>query len=327
MAKQKIYTGVGITPGELYGKIRVPREEFVTEEKLVKEKVHPYVRLCRDLFKRFPSLGKGAKFSPQFKEAIDFLGWDLKPQEFSAAVKAVLVAAIAVFGFLGGCMNSGSNPDNEPLIRVQDRILTVLDFNKVFEITKTAYPHNFKDEPEDFRNARLRLLNQLVVEMIILERAKELGLSISSEEIHKAVSEIKSDYPEDTFEKALLEFAVSYESWEARLKNRLLMQKVVDNELKSQIVITPEDIASFYERNYQATDADVESIKETKDINENIIKHLRQEKAEQAYQIWIKELKRKYSIEINNANWEKISGSKYREGQELEDEDSSQNSG
>jgi hypothetical protein len=158
--------------------------------------------------------------------------------------------------------------------------------------------------------------------MIILERAEELGLSISSEEIHKAVSEIKSDYPEDTFEKTLLEFAVSYESWEAQLKNRLLMQKVVDNELKSQIVITPEDIASFYERNYQATDTDVESIKETKDINENIIKHLRQEKTEQAYKIWIKELKQKYSIEINSTQWERLSGSKYREGQELENEDS-----
>ena len=238
-----------------------------------------------------------------------------------------MLGAVLLFGSFGGCMNSGSNPDNEPLIRVRDRILTVLDFNKVFEITKTAYPHNFKDEPEDFRNARLRLLNQLVVEMIILERAKELGLSISSEEIHKAVAEIKSDYPEDTFEKTLLQFAVSYESWEARLKNRLLMQKVVDNELKNQIVITPEDIASYYEKNYQTNDTDAESTNPDKDINENIIKHLRQEKAEQAYQIWIKELKRKYSIEINNANWEKISGSKYREGQELEDEDSSQNSG
>jgi hypothetical protein len=183
--------------------------------------------------------------------------------------------SMLLFVFWGGCMNSGSNSDNEPLIRVQDRILTVLDFNKAFEIAKTAYPHNSEDEPEEFRNARLRLLNQLVVEMIILERAEELGLSISSDEIQKAVSEIKNDYPEDTFEKALLEFAVSYESWEARLKNRLLMQKVVDNELKNQIAITPQDIASYYERNPQATDTDADSINQTKDINENIIKHLK----------------------------------------------------
>lgn len=243
------------------------------------------------------------------------------------ALTVCLLAAVLLFGSFGGCMNSGSNSDNEPLIRVRDQILTVLDFNKAFEITKTAYPHNFKDEPEEFRNAQLRLLNQLVVEMIILERAEELGLSISSEEIHKAVTEIKSDYPEDTFEKALLESAISYESWEARLKNRLLMQKVVDNELKNQIVITPADIASYYERNYKTTDPDAESTNPTRDINEIIIKHLRQEKAEQAYKIWIKELRRKYSIEINSAQWEKISGSKYREGQELEGEDSSQESG
>jgi hypothetical protein len=233
-----------------------------------------------------------------------------------------LLGTVLLSGSLGGCMNSESNPDLEPLIRVGDRVFTVLDFNKAFEIAKTDYPHDFKDDPEGYRNARLRLLNQLVVEMIILERAEDLGLSISSEEINKAVKEIKSDYPEDTFEEAFLESAVSYESWEARLKNRLLMQKVIDNELKNQIVITPEDIANYYKKNYQATDTGAEPIKPDKDINENIIKHLRQQKAEQAYKNWITELKRKYSIEINSANWEKISGSKYRDDQELEKEDS-----
>lgn len=237
-----------------------------------------------------------------------------------------LFGAMLLSFVLGGCMNSESNPDNEPLIRVRDRVLTVMDFNKAFEITKTAYPHNFKDEPEVFRNARLRLLNQLAVEMIILERAAELGLTISEEEIQKAVAEIKSDYPEDTFEKTLLESAVSYESWEARLKNRLLMQKVVDHELKGQIVITPQDIAGYYEKNYKIANPD-ESISPGREINEKIIKHLRQEKAEQAYKIWIKELKQKYSIEINSSQWEKISGSKYQEGQELDNEDASQNSG
>ena len=238
-----------------------------------------------------------------------------------------LLAALLLLVVLGGCMNSESNADREPLIRVGDRVFTVMDFNKAFEIAKAAYPNSLKDDPEAYRNARLRLLNQLVVEMIFLERAEELGLSISSDEINKAVKEIKSDYPEDTFEKTFLESAVSYESWEAQLKKRLLIQKVIDNELNNKIVITPEDIASYYEKNYQATDNEADSIKADKEINENIIKHLRQQKAEQAYKIWIKELKRKYKIEINTANWEKISGSKYRDDEELENEDSNQDSG
>jgi hypothetical protein len=207
-----------------------------------------------------------------------------------------------------GCMNSESNPDAEQLIRVGTRVLTVMDFNQAFEIAKTAYPHNLRYEPDDYRNAQLRLLNELTIEMIILERAAELGISISEEEVEKAVAEIKKDYPEDTFEKTLLEFAVSFEAWQDRLRNRLLMEKVIDQELKDQIIITSEDIAQYYESNFKSKlpDADSEMIRE--DINEMIIEQLRREKMEQAYQMWINKLKQQYPIEINSIQLERITG-------------------
>ena len=223
-----------------------------------------------------------------------------------------LIAAALLFGFFSGCMNSGSNPGDENLLQVRDRVLTVLVFNQAFEISKTAYPHNLRFEPDNFKTAQLRLLNQLMVEMIILERAEELGLTISDEEVEKAAAEIKKDYPEDTFEKTLLEFAVSYESWEARLRNRLLMEKVVDNELKDQIVISPEDIASYYKKNFKAQEPENDQAANKEDINEMIIKHLRREKTEEAYKKWIKKLKQQYNIEINSSQWEKISGSLYQ---------------
>lgn len=221
-------------------------------------------------------------------------------------------------------MNSASDSGNEPLIRVRDRVLTVLEFNETFEFIQSAHPQNLKDHPEDMRNAQRRLLNQLTVEMILLERAEEVGISISQEEINKVVNDIKSDYPEDTFEKTLLKTAVSYELWEARLKNRMLMQKVIDNELKDKIVITPEDIADYYERNLKtrAQESEIEGSKD--DINEMIIKYLRREKAEKAYKIWITNLKKSYSIEIDSAQWEKISGSRYSPDQNLEDIDLTQ---
>ena len=214
-------------------------------------------------------------------------------------------------------MNSGSSSDDEYLIRVGTRVLTVLEFNNAFEIAKTAYPHNFRNEPDDFKNAQLRLLNQLTVEMIILERAVELGLVISDEEVEKAVADIKSDYPEGTFEKTLLELAVSYEPWEARLKNRLLMTKVVDKELNRQIVIASEDITQYYAKHSKPKDPDAGLVTDLEDINEMIIKNLRREKAEQAYQPWINKLKQQYSIEINSTQWEKITGFKYSEAKDL----------
>ena len=237
-----------------------------------------------------------------------------------------LFLALLVPSVLAGCINSDSSSGNEPLIRVGDRVLTVLEFNEAFEFIQSVHPQNLKDHPEDMRNAQHRLLNQLTVEMIILERAEELGLSISDEEINKTVNDIKSDYPEDTFEKTLLKTAVSYELWEARLKNRMLMQKVVDNELKDKIVITPEDIAGYYERNIKKRAQESEIAGSKDDINEMIIKYLRREKAEKAYKIWINNLKKNYSIEIDNAQWEKISGTQYRPDQNLEDLDVTQRS-
>jgi len=216
-------------------------------------------------------------------------------------------SSLLVYAFVG-CMNSESNPDAEQLLRVGTRVLTVLDFNQAFEIAKTAYPHNLRYEPDEYRNAQLRLLNELTIEMIILERAAELGLTISEEEVEKAVAEIKKDYPEDTFEKTLLEFAVSLEAWQDRLRNRLLMEKVIDQELKDQIIITSEDIAQYYESNFKPKLPDTDSEMNREDINEMIIEQLRREKMEQAYQTWINNLKQQYPIEINSIQWERITG-------------------
>ena len=222
------------------------------------------------------------------------------------------------FGFLvffiflilsAGCAQKDSDFGNEVLIRVGDRVVTVLDFNKAFEIAETAYSHNIRQQSEEIRKAKLSLLNQMTVEMIFLERAEELGIAVTDAELQKAVADIKSDYPEGEFEKTLLEFAVTYDSWESRLMTRLLMQKVIDQELKNQIAITPEDIAEYLKENYIGNEMDPESGATAEDINETIVNQLREKKAEDAYKVWLDDLKQKYAIEINLELWKKICGS------------------
>ena len=220
-----------------------------------------------------------------------------------------LAGCLLIFFALAGCADSDSDDENEVLIRIGDRIVTVLEFNEAFEIAKTAFPHHARHDHEDLQKAKLRLLNQMTVEMILLERAKELGIDISEAEVEKAVAGIKSDYPEGVFEETLLEFAVSYKTWEDRLRTRLIIEKVIDQELKEQIKINPEDISRYYEENYKGQEFDSKVDENANDINEAIVRNLRRKKAEQAYNSWIEELKTKYEIEINSVQWEKIIGS------------------
>lgn len=211
---------------------------------------------------------------------------------------------------LAGCGQKDADMGKEVLIRVGDRNLTVLEFNDAFEIAKIAYDDEIRKQPEDLRNAQIKLLNELTVEMILLEEAQKVGINVTDQELEKAVSEIKSDYPEGEFEKTLLEFAVSYDSWKSRLKNRLIMNKVIEEELASKITITPEDVTEYYQKHYQGREMESESGQPPEDINEAIVKQLRRRKAEEKYHSWIEALKAQYAIEINSELWEKLTGSK-----------------
>jgi len=221
-----------------------------------------------------------------------------------------LIGSIMLLFLFSACEPKETDLGKEVLIRVADRIMTVLDFNNAFEIAKIAYENQIKEQPEDLKKAQIRLLNQLTVEMILLERAEELNLNITEAELEKAVSEIKSDYPEGEFEKTLLEFAVSYDSWKDRLKNRLILEKVIEEELKNRMTIAPEDITEYYQKHYQGREEESGEGQTSEDINEAIVKQLRRQKAENTYNSWIETLKGQYEIEINTVQWEKITGSK-----------------
>lgn len=221
----------------------------------------------------------------------------------------VLIFVLLIICFLSGCANSGSKDGDEFFIKVGDSVVTVFEFNRAFEISKVAYPQSIFSNPADVRDAKLQLFYQMTEEMIIRERAKELGIEVYDSEVEKAVSDIKGDYPDDVFEETLLENAVSFQAWKEGLKNRLLMEKVIDKELGEHIKINSEDISKYYKEHYKDDSLTLESKEVSKDISASIMKHLRMKKMEEAYKSWIKELQKRYKIEINKAQLEKITGS------------------
>lgn len=223
---------------------------------------------------------------------------------------AMLIGALLLAYILFGCANAGTESDDEYLIRVGDRVVTVIDFNNAFEFARSAYSHNLRQQPIELKNAQLRVLNQLTLELILLERAEELGIVISDSEVEKAVSDIRGDYPEGEFQQTLLESAVSYDDWKNRLKTRLIIERVTEKDLEDQVSLTPEDISKFYEENMKRQGLDAESTQRPTEIDDTLMQQLRRKKAEEVYHSWIKNLKEKYSIEINHTRWEKLTGSK-----------------
>ena len=222
------------------------------------------------------------------------------------SIKFVSLICFLWVGYtLVGCSDSEHKQKDEYFIKVGNRTITVADFNKAFEIAKHAYPHNSIQQPDVIREVRLRLVQQMTEEMILLQRAEELGVTIQDSEVEKTLEELKQDYPDNVFQEILLEYAIPYKSWREGLKTRLLMEKVIAKELGDKIEITQDDISKYYEEHFKDDDTSPDETGVSEDINNNIKNILRKEKMEKAYASWIKQLENNYAVEINKKELEK----------------------
>jgi hypothetical protein len=209
---------------------------------------------------------------------------------------------------IAGCTDEAPGTKAPYLVRIGSDAVSVIEYRKALELARSAYPYNELQAPGVDRAIRVRVLRELTEELILRQRARELGISVTGAELEQAVNRIRSDYPEEEFEKAILESAVSYEAWKKKLKARLLIQKLIREDIESRIQISAQDVSTYYETHRQALIDDSEEGEPLppRKMDERIVSELRRKKTEEAYTDWIEALQRKYQIDINLAQWQRI---------------------
>jgi hypothetical protein len=219
-----------------------------------------------------------------------------------AAVIRNVAALIAIAAIVSSC--SQKSPDQDYLIRVNDRVITVDQFKRsVDAASEEAFPGEQNVSFENIQDLRVRVLNQLSEELMIAAHASAIGLSVDDAELTSRVDAIKADYPDDTFQETLLENAVSFESWKQKLAMRMLVEKVVEKELVDQVDITSADVATYIQNHYPDGAPDEESPDTT---NQRIVRHLRHQKAEKRYPEWIESLRERYPVDVNKERWNQL---------------------
>ena len=190
-----------------------------------------------------------------------------------------------------------------------DFVITPSDFYRNLEIEKMSCIKNIENKKTEFEAVKVRLFNKMIEEIIILKKATLLNINISQKELTNALDGIMHDYPGKEFEKSLLKNAVTFAQWEKKLKNRLIIDKVIKQELKNKIIVKASELSEYYQK-FFASDISKsnDSIKGEKDeiTNKKLIEQLRSKKAEDAYGQWIENLWHKSDVKINSMAWEKI---------------------
>ena len=217
----------------------------------------------------------------------------------------ILGAFLVVWTGFFGCFDSKEPVPPEVLIQVNQSVVTVDVFDRAVEDTTPVYPEVDIDAAL-LAEIQLRILKQLTERLILLERARELNIQVSDEELEGAIASIKSDYPKGEFKHMLLEQAVFFPQWKNDLRVRLLMEKVVDHELEPRIQITSEEMSAYYERNYRSSGPHPGQAEDVSNVDAIIVQQVRNSKKEAAYREWLAELEKRYTLNVNQTAWDRI---------------------
>jgi peptidyl-prolyl cis-trans isomerase SurA len=110
-------------------------------------------------------------------------------------------------------------------------------------------PEGQEPSQEEALSLKLNVLDELINNEILLERAKKLNLEASDGEVEDKFTELKSPYTEDEFQRQLKERNVSVSDLKSDLRRQLSITKLLNREVVAKISITDQDVSEFYNSN------------------------------------------------------------------------------
>lgn len=219
-------------------------------------------------------------------------------------LKKSFIGWIFIYGVLGlmGCSESEKEKAPSFLIKTPLIMITRSEFLEELDLKRAAYPYNITQNPTEYNEMVIHLVKMLSDEAILLSAAADKGVVVTEAELKSAEDDFKKDYPEDSFDQILLKNAISYPFWKKRFKKNMIIDKLIDQEIKQKIKITTPDIVEFYKKYHRADAQNIENkaggLKKD-ETEKKLIERLRFQKAQDHYDEWIQQLGNDYPVEIN----------------------------
>ncbi len=158
----------------------------------------------------------------------------------------LLPAAVLFVSFFAGCKQQEHHaPDVWAVVNGVE-----IKRDEVEKYYRTRInPEAQETSPEEVLSGKLNVVEQLVNNEILLERAKKLNLEASDGEVEDKFTELKSGYTEDEFQRKLKDGGMTVDDLKKDLRRQLSIQKLLNREVASKVTITDQDVMDFYNTN------------------------------------------------------------------------------
>ena len=158
----------------------------------------------------------------------------------------LLVTGISVTGCKGrGSAVSGDGPD--VMARVNDYKVTRSEVDKAYNTQVAGAPQ--KPNATEEEAMRLQVLDTIIHTRLILEKAEKLGIKAGDDEVETKLNQAKGAYTSEQFQKRLKDLGLTEDTYKEYLRHGVLVEHVMDREIKPKLIISDADVTAFYNQN------------------------------------------------------------------------------
>jgi peptidyl-prolyl cis-trans isomerase SurA len=134
-----------------------------------------------------------------------------------------------------------------------DRIVALVndDVITLAELESQARAFIDQDASDDKRRAVLRTaLDQLIADKLVQQQIKESHLEVSDDEVERAIDDIarQNKLSRDELKDAVESRGMTYAQYRADFEKQLLRWKLIDQKVRSRVVIPESDVRAEWER-------------------------------------------------------------------------------
>ncbi|MFO7813175.1 MAG: SurA N-terminal domain-containing protein [Pelovirga sp.] len=139
---------------------------------------------------------------------------------------------------------------------VNTDIITTYELDRAVERLVSNQNLSRPPSDEELQQLRREVLDQLINDRLLQQRSKELGLSVTSQEVDAAVDDVMTSNKLDpaTLETALAAEGMSLESYRRQIRDEILRYKVMSQEVNDRAQVTSGEVRRYFEENIDQSD-------------------------------------------------------------------------
>jgi len=170
----------------------------------------------------------------------------------------VLLALLAAL--LPASVRAQAKPlaDADIVARVNNDVITLPDYQKAEQQLRDEAAHDCQGCPQDqidaqFKEQQKDLLRGLIDQSLIVQRAKDMGISVEAD-LAKRLDEVRKQNglaTLDDLQKGVEASGLTWEGYKTTIRNGLLQKEVVRREVGTHVDISPDEVKQYYEAHPQ----------------------------------------------------------------------------